>query len=377
MKTAHKISVSLALSATLLTAACSSEANSASTGSAASDSNASGSAGNTITVTDQRGQEISIEQPVEKIASAVIPAPTIIAAVDGSWDRIVGINESLLQSNQEGIIGDIFPASKTSEVVSDRTFAPNMESILALDPDVMIQWGDRSEDVIAPIEQAGISTLGLQYGTQEDLETWIELFGDVLDKPERADMLLELMDQEEREIKEKVSKIDGPSPRAMSLSYSEEKLSVDNSADYAQHVYDITGLTNVAKDSQAEDGVVNAEQILEWDPEIIFLSSFDKATPEDVYSDPRLADVTAVKEKRVYRSPLGVYRWQVPCAESPLYWNWVAELAYQGKFESDLPQKMRELIQEVYNYDIDDADIDLVLRNDLNEDSANYDLVNS
>ena len=62
-----------------------------------------------ITVTDQRGQEVTVQGPAESIASAVIPAPAIIAAVDGSWDRITGINQSLLDANQQGIIGKIFP----------------------------------------------------------------------------------------------------------------------------------------------------------------------------------------------------------------------------------------------------------------------------
>lgn len=36
-----------------------------------------------ITVTDQRGVEVTLDGPAQNIASAVIPAPAIIAAVDG------------------------------------------------------------------------------------------------------------------------------------------------------------------------------------------------------------------------------------------------------------------------------------------------------
>ncbi len=361
------LSTTLLMTSTLSLTACGST--STTTGSQESE--------NSVTITDQRGKQVTIPQPVTKIASAVIPAPTIIAAVDGSWNRITGINESLLESNQEGIIGTIFPDSTSTAVVSDRTFAPNMEAIVKLDPDVMIQWGDRGTDVTAPIEQAGIPTLGLEYGTQEDLEKWIDMFGVMLGKPERAQMLLDIMDSEERDIKQKVAQIKQRSPRALSLSYNDEKLSVSSGKDYAQYVFDITGLTNVAKDTQVEDGVVNAEQILEWDPEIIFLSAFDKATPEDVYKDPRLANVTAVKEKRVYRAPLGVYRWQVPCAESPLFWNWVAELAYGDDFSVNLPEKTEELIKKVYNYQIDSSELKHILRTDINNSSANYNLVTS
>lgn len=339
------------------------------------DNSSEASTTSSVTITDQRGVEVTVDQPVERIATAVIPSPAIIAAVDGSWDRIVGINESTLQANQEGIISKIFPASTDTAVVSTRDFVPDMETILDLDPDVMIQWGNRSEDIIAPIEQAGIPLVGLKYGTQDDLETWVQMFGDILGKPDRAEDIITMMHDEADSVSDRVAAIDAPSPRALSLSYSSEKLSVSNGDDYAQHVYDLTGVTNVAKDTQVTDGVVDAEQILAWDPEIIFLSAFDTATPEDVYSDPRFSDLTAVKEKRVYRSPLGVYRWQVPCAESPLFWNWVAALAYPGEFDVDLPELMREKTSFLYNYDLSDDDIDHVLRTDINSGSADYDVV--
>lgn len=329
----------------------------------------------TITVTDQRGQEVTVQGPVESIASAVIPAPAIIAAVDGSWDRITGINQSLLDANQQGIIGKIFPESLETPVISGPDFIPNMEEVLAADPDVVVQWGDMGDEVLQPIEQAGLPVVGLEYGTQEDLETWIDLFGDMIGKPERADEILNWMHEEAEAVSGQVEDLDLESPRGLSMSYSERAISVDTSSDYAQHVFDTAGITNVAKDAPVTDGVASAEQIIEWDPEIIFLSAFDPAVPEDVYNDPRLSEVTAVKDKRVYRAPLGVYRWQVPSAESPLYWNWVAALAYPGEFEVDLPAEMREQTAFLYNYDLTDEDIDLELRTDINDGSANYDVV--
>lgn len=340
----------------------------------ASDAGAASGEG-TITVTDQRGQEVTLDGPAESIASAVIPAPAIIAAVDGSWDRITGINQSLLDANQQGIIGKIFPKSLETPVVSGPDFIPNMEEVLAADPDVVVQWGDMGDEVLQPIEQAGLPVVGLEYGTQEDLETWIELFGDMIGKPERADDILSWMHDEAEAVSGQVDDLDLDSPRGLSMSYSERAISVDTDSDYAQHVFDTAGITNVAKDAPVTDGVASAEQIIEWDPEIIFLSAFDPAVPEDVYNDPRLSEVTAVQDKRVYRAPLGVYRWQVPSAESPLYWNWVAALAYPGEFEVDLPAEMREQTAFLYNYDLTDEDIDLELRTDINDGSADYDVV--
>ncbi|OCA95354.1 iron-dicitrate ABC transporter binding lipoprotein [Actinobaculum suis] len=372
-----KIAAGVAALALFLTG-CGGSQPAADSSSAAADSTATATAPNgktTVTVTDQRGEQITVEAPVDKIASAVIPAPTIIAAVDGSWDKIVGINDSLLKANKEGIISKIFPASVETPVVSDRQFTPNMETILSLEPDVFIQWGDRSADIIEPLDKAGLPVIGLEYGTQEDLETWIKIFGQILAKEDRANKLISYMHDSQKEVSEKVAALGKPRVRGLQMSYSAEKISVSTETNYAEHVFNLAGVENMARSSLTEDGVVSPEQVLAWDPEIIFLSAFDAATPEDLYKDPRLAEVSAVKNKRVYRAPLGVYRWQVPCAESPLYWNWVAALAYPGEYQVDLPQLMRENTSWIYNYELTDADIAQVLRVDINGESANYDAV--
>lgn len=362
------VSVAAFAAFTLLVAGCGSTSSAEGQG----DPDSSESA---ISVTDQRGQEVTLDGPAESIASAVIPAPAIIAAVDGSWDRISGINQSLLDANQQGIIGKIFPDSLDTPVISGPDFVPNMEEVLAADPDVVIQWGDQGDEVVEPLEQAGLPVVGLEYGTQEDLEIWIDIFGDMIGKPERSEAILDWMHEEADAVSEQVEQLDAEQPRGLSLSYSKQAMSVDTEVDYAQHVFDTAGVMNVAKDAPVTDGVASAEQIVEWDPEIIFLSAFDPAEPQDVYDDPRLSEVSAVKDQRVYRAPLGVYRWQVPSAESPLYWNWVAALAYPGEFDVDLPAEMREQTSFLYNYEMTDEDIDLELRTDINDGSADYDVV--
>lgn len=341
---------------------------------AAGGSAASDGAGK-ITLTDQRGTQIELDAPAQKIVSAVIPAPAIIAAVDGSWDRIVGINQSTLDANKVGIIKKIYPDSVKTPVIASRDFTPNMEEILATDPDLVVQWGDRGDDITAPIEQAGYPIVGLEYGTQEFLEKWISMFGTAIGKDDRAKDIIDWMHSEADAVSKQVKKLDEGSPRMLSLSYSDQALSVSTGTDYIQYVCDLTGLTNVAKDAKVADGVATVEQILDWDPEIIFLSAFDPATPDDVYADDRLSEVSAVRDKRVYRAPLGVYRWQVPCAESPLFWNWVAALGYPGKYEIDLPTEMKKQTTYLYNYDLSDEDVELVLRNDINAGSADYDVV--
>lgn len=332
--------------------------------------------GEQITLTDQRGEEVVIDGPVDSAAIAIMPAPAIFAAVDGSYDTISGVNQSTLGVNQSGMFSTIFPDSAESPVIAGSDFMPNVETLLELDPDVVIQWGDLGDEVIQPIEDAGYPVVGLEYGTHEDLQTWISLFGDILEKPERAQAILDWQDETQAEMAARVAAADTEAPRAMMLSASEGTFSTTNEDDYDGFQFPMVGADFVSADFLSESGQVNAEQIIEWDPEVIMLSGFDASTPEEIYNDSRLANVSAVKDKKVYKSPIGAYRWQVPGAEIPLYWQWLNELLYPNQDvaeEDSLRRTTAAAFEQLYGYEISEAEIDQVLRLEMNGESANYD----
>lgn len=332
--------------------------------------------GHQITLTDQRGEEVVIDGPVDSAAIAIMPAPAIFAAVDGSYDTISGVNQSTLGVNQNGMFSTIFPDSAESPVIAGSDFMPNVETLLELDPDVVIQWGDRGEEVTQPIEDAGYPVVGLEYGTHEDLQTWIGLFGEILAKPERAQAILDWQDETQAEMEARVAAADTEAPRAMMLSVSDGAFSTTNKDGYDGFQFPMVGADFVTADFLSESGQVNAEQIIEWDPEVITLSGFDSSTPEEIYNDSRLANVSAVKNKRVYKSPIGAYRWQVPGAEVPLYWQWLNELLYPNQDiaeEDSLRHNTAVAFEQLYGYEISEAEIDQVLRLEMNGGSADYD----
>ncbi|WP_328713197.1 ABC transporter substrate-binding protein [Nocardia salmonicida] len=326
-----------------------------------------------LSIIDQRGQTVTLDGPADKVAFTVMPAPSIFAAVDRSYDRIVGINQSTLVANRGGMFATMFPASADSAVVAGNDFVPNVETLLQLDPDVVVQWGDRGNDVIAPIESAGFPVVGLKYGTQNDLEQWITLFSQIAGKPERGQQLVDWQRAEQAEMRARVASTQGQRPRAMILSRTGDTYSTTSAKGYDGFQFDLVGGDLVSKGFVSDSGQVGPEQILAWNPEVIMLSGFDQSTPADIYADPRLANVSAVQNKRVYKTPLGGYRWQVPGAESPLMWLWMHQILYPGARDGQLREDIRAGFDNLFAYRITDDEIDQVLRLDLNKDAAGYD----
>ncbi|MCF8587872.1 ABC transporter substrate-binding protein [Gordonia liuliyuniae] len=352
------------IAAVALTAGCSSR------DAVTTDDSAGSSA---LTIVDQRGKTITLDGPADKVAFTVMPAPAIFAAVDRSYDRIVGINESTLTANRGGMFATMFPGSAESPVVAGNDFVPNVETLLQLDPDVVVQWGDRGTGVTEPIEAAGMPVVGLEYGTQEDLENWITLFAQIAGKPERGTELVGWQHAEIAKMRDRVAKQSGERPRAMILSKTGDTYSTTTADGYDGFQFDLVGADLVTDGFVSDSGQVNAEQILAWNPEVIMLSGFDTSTPADIYADSRLAGTSAVKNKRVYKTPLGGYRWQVPSAESPLMWQWMNQILYPTERNGELRTQMRDAFDDLFAYDISEDEIDQVLRLDMNGDAADYD----
>ena len=247
-----------------------------------------------------------------------------------------------------------------------------VEHILSLNPDVVIQWGDKGDDIVAPLRNAGLKVILLKYGTQEDLEAWIAIFGELLGKKAEADAVLAKMADDRALVEKTAAAHASTAPRVMYLYNAPEiKVGADNS--YMDFWMKLAGGKNVASGAGSGSSLgVTREQVLGWDPEVLILGNFEPTMPADVYADPKWASLSAVKNKRVYKAPIGGFSWDPPCNESNLMWLWVNSV-----FFPDVNHRLRERIRETYRalyaYDVTDADVDRILQMPANSGSAGYD----
>ncbi|MBE3000417.1 ABC transporter substrate-binding protein [Nocardiopsis sp. HNM0947] len=329
--------------------------------------------GDTITVTDQRGETLELDGPVERVVTIPMPAASLLVAVDGGTDHLVGMNPSSQQALSEGILGEYYPeAEEIASDISDTDFVPNVESTLELDPDLVIQWGDQGEQLTSPLEDAGIPVLGLDYGTQEDLEEWIEIFGVILGQEERAEQIIATQHEHRETVEAAVANTED-TPSVLYLNQAGDTYAANGTGTYHDFFIDMVGAENAAAELNGTVDV-GMEQILEWDPDIVLLSHFDTAVPDDLYSDPMWEDVTAVQDDAVYRIPLGGYRWDPPNQESHLMWHWLAQVVHDDADLGPLRPEIVDTYEFLYGETPTDAQMDEILRTDENSASAGYDV---
>ncbi|MGW8541300.1 ABC transporter substrate-binding protein [Streptomyces albidoflavus] len=241
---------------------------------------------------------------------------------------------------------------------------------------MVVQWGDQGEEVIAPLENAGFKVIGLTYGTQEQMEAWINIFGTLLGKEKRASGLVDWMHEEDAAVRKLVASQDraGDPVPVLYLRTAADGWTTANKTQYMNHWTELAGGVNVARDEATGTPQVSVEQMLAWDPEVVLLSGFDPATPAAFYADKRLAGLRAVRERRVYKIPLGGYRWDPPCCESPLMWRWTAQILHPALARRiGLRTRLAETFRKLYGHRLTEAEADAVLHLDLNARSSGYD----
>ncbi|MGO7548471.1 ABC transporter substrate-binding protein [Rhizobium leguminosarum] len=317
-----------------------------------------------IVFKDQGNHEVRLAKAAERVVSIVIPMASTVIALDGSTRKLIGMNPTAKSAVVEGILGKIFPEAK--DIPSDVTapnFVPNVEALTAANPDLVIQWGDRGADIVAPITNAGLTTMLILYGTEELTRDYMTMAAKAIGKPERIDELVEWRDRVQKDIEAKTTAIpDDKKPNVLYLGRALSDISASGTkGNYNAWSIELAGGRN-ASDELNGTVSVNKEQIAAWNPDVIFLNAFEaKLNVDWVYNDPILSLTNAAKSKRVYKMPLGGYRWDPPSQESPLSWMWTANLLHPQIFKYDLRTEMKTAYKTLYNYDLADSDIDNIL----------------
>lgn len=329
-----------------------------------------------IRVTDQRGKALEFDRQVTRVVTIPMPAASLLAAVDRGTGHLAGMHNASWVAMRDGAMGTMFPeALKIPHDIATTDFTPNVESIRALDPDVVVQWSD--SQLTAPLEEAGMKVLGIKNtGTQQDVDTWMSLFAAMLGQPDRAVQMKARSDEEQRAIRAEAQGRRSPAPAIIYFNRFSGGLKVAGQSSYNDFYIKLVGGSNPATGPHGLTGSgmvgVDVEQVLAWDPDIILLGNFDDAMPNDLYSNPVWQSVSAVKSRRVYKVPLGGYRWDPPGQESPLMWRWLSDISFPSVQPSSLRAKIDGYFDFLYGHRPTRSETDKILWNEINGQSANY-----
>lgn len=327
-----------------------------------------------VEVVDQLGRRVRIPDQVQRLVSIPIPLASMVMAVDGGAQRLVGMNTVSQADFQYGLLARLYPdAANIPSDMAGEGFVPNAEAIAASAPDIVFQWGDRGEGIIQPIARLGIPVVALRYGDSSLAADWLRLVGAALGKPQRGETLATWFENGRGQVVRQAAGLSAADrPRTLYLYRTRSGLQAGGKGTSMDSDIRLVGGDNVAA-TLPGFAPVDVEQLLRWDPQVILLNNFEPGlSPRELFDDPRLQDLSAVRERRIYRYPHGGFLWDPPSQETPLALDWLFGLLHPEKAVAGFRQRVADAYRLLYGYGLSDADFAHLLQMDANADSAYY-----
>lgn len=328
-----------------------------------------------VTVTDVNGFSVTLTEPSQRSAPLPPPLGTFAIAIPGDADHLVTAHPWSKSVMMQGSLAGYFPSlAELPTGAVGGGFVPNIEELLATDPDLVFQVGFIGDDVLAPIIAAGLPVLTINVTANDDAMDWIPMMGAAYGVEDRADRILSWRQETLASITRILADLsDEDRPTVAHLARYGDALRVVGGGHFRSWQIEAMGGVNVASDVRQRSAEISAEQLIAWDPEILLLNAFQPdLTPQMVYNDPVLQSLRAVRERRVYAFPVGGDRWEAPVAESPLGWMWLSELLHPDRFRWDDTAEITAAHEMLYGQAPSPGAIGQILKLDANQGSTGY-----
>jgi iron complex transport system substrate-binding protein len=270
----------LALGVTAL-AACGSD----SSGAIASSSPAASAASGPITVTDDEGNQVTLDKPAARIVS-LAPANTEIVFAIGAGDKLVA-----------GTTYDDYPAeAKALPKVGDFN-NPNIEKTASYSPDLVLAAGGIQDKLRTKLEALGMKVYVVDPKTYDGAIASIENVGRLAGAEEGAVQVGDKMTAAQRTVQTAV----GDLPKATTfLEIYSKPLMTAGKDTFIDDMITIAGGENIG--AQAGPGFPNfsTEVLVKADPQVYVADSGSMSKPGDIKQRAGFAALTAVKDGKVY-----------------------------------------------------------------------------
>ena len=239
-------------------------------------------------VKDALGNNVEFKEAPKKIVS-LVPSNTEILFALGLDDKIVGVTDN-----------DNYPEAATKkEKVGGMEY--NIEKILSLKPDVVFAHESNAKSVEAGLQQlkdAGITVFVVKNATNfEETYNTIEQIGQITDKGQKADQIVEDMKAKVQEVQDKVANV---KQRSVFVETSDEpEIYTAGKDTFMQEILDLANIKNVV-DDQSGWFKIDSEQIVKRNPDtMIVMEDYVPNIVEKVKKRQGFNSITAVKNDAV------------------------------------------------------------------------------
>lgn len=317
------------------------------------------------TVIDQLGRQVTIPDRVNRVVVLQHQTLNLLVQLDAA-DDVVGILSSW--KKQLGPEFERFsPRLATIPMPGDLTQV-NLESLLAEHPQVVFVANYAPPEMISQIEKAGIPVVAIslrrdaqsekgklnpQMNDEEQaynlgLQEGIRLIAKVVNRESQGEALIDYAFKQRETVGARLKDI--PVDQRMRVYMANPDLTTYGSGKYTGLMMQHAGAINVAATSIKGYKQVSMEQVLSWNPQVIFVQDRYPDEVTKITRDPAWQGIDAVKNKRVYLMPEYAKAWGYPMPEALAIGElWMAKQLYPQRFQDiDMNKAANDYYQRFY-----------------------------
>jgi len=307
------------------------------------------------TVVDMAGRSVQVPDKVARVGT-IGPVPVLNSFVFalGEAKRIANNLPPNLGGPRWRFQYVVAPDLRQRPVIQGAD-GPNIESIMSAAPDVVLTMDRTTVDRLA---RTGIPTVFLSWRQPDDVKTAMRLLGELFSTTDAAKTYCRFFDATMFRVGARVDTL-STAQRPRVLYGSLKRLTQPHKiAEWWINKAGGRSVTNNGRTGEAFD--FSIEQVLDWDPEVIIVSTPDEISA--VYADPRIATVSAIRNRRVHAVPMGVHLWGNRTVEQPLTVLWAAKVIHPELFQDvAMTNEVRTFYADFFRTDLNDDDINVIL----------------
>jgi iron complex transport system substrate-binding protein len=301
-------------------------------------------------VTDAAGRSIEIPATVTRVFPAGPPAAILLYTL--APELLLGWPRANRAEECTFLLPDICARPEVGRLTG-RGNTANLESVLALKPDLIIDVGSTTATYVSLAERVQEQTkipYALLDGRFDATGSTYRLLGKLTHRD--AEPLATYAEDTLVKIQERVNRIPEDERPRVYYARGPKGLETGLGGSINVETIEFLGARNVAGERGGS---------LAWNPDIII--TIDRDFAVGVRSDPQWAEVSAVRAGRVHLSPKLPFGWiDFPPSVNRLIglW-WLGKMLYPEHFPEDMSTLTRDFYTRFYHVMPSDADMDRVL----------------
>jgi len=243
-------------------------------------------------VVDDLGRSVNIEKIPQRIIS-LAPSNTEILFALGLGEKVVGVTEYC----------NYPPEALDKEKVGGFS-TPDIEKIIALEPDLILASSIHAKEIIPALEERGLIVFAIEPKDLDELFEDIKVVGKITGKEKEASELVAQMERRVKAVTEKTDKLrEDQRPRVFYPVWHDPLWTV-GSETFVNELIEKAGGVNIFQDIKRYK-TVDLETVIARNPEIIIAAAGHEDAGEELFkwvkSELRLRGTEAHRNNRVYR----------------------------------------------------------------------------